>query len=444
MRKSNAIKLFVVLAPLLLGFQNCSESKFDFQESPATGIVDQQSTDVTPTPTLPPDTEPTPTPNPTPTPTPVLPTPTPSPTPGTNYREPFTVSPRTSYPKVDILFVVDESASMSVIIERVFDSFETLSKSVWATEARMAVTNMYPADVPSIGPVDYTLPYREKATLTRSGTHYSPGFMRLVTASTIADYKAGFPSNPNFPQAGCNKEWMLPGDQDGGGKSCLRAAVQINQSAIGTEAGAISLKQMIEKSTANSKKLFQDGALVNVVFISDTHEPGSDYFGHPGAAARTPTYAEIKAAAMANNSTIQDVKISGFVPVPPTGDPLLTGLRVLGPVPATLADSKISSEEVNGFSYIPLIKASGGIATHAGQPSFSGMIKEFVDDLGVPQDVIVVLAHTATKINSVVLNGVTLSPADYSLGADHKSVVIKKSVTVPPSSSLMVDYDGEP
>lgn len=187
----------------------------------------------------------------------------------------------TPIPVADYLFVIDESVSMRHVMRHVRKGFASLRrKDVFPTGARVAVLYTTPAD-----PTDLSAPYPAQ---TRVGADtLVPGFLDLVDGPRIAAYVAAAPKKyaARFKHPGCTA-WFAPTDKNAEGTSCLQAALQVPLLPGRFEAGLVALDQWLDKSAGTPR--FRSGAAVNVVFVSDTHDPGADVDqdrAHPEAAA---------------------------------------------------------------------------------------------------------------------------------------------------------------
>lgn len=339
------------------------------------------------------------------------------------------------YPKADILFVVDESISMNTVIQQVRQGFVSVSQQAYPGDSKIAVMNMSPAYVNADSSINFSQPFVTKV----SGLAHQPGFLKLVSRAGIQNYKNQIPADAaKFPLPGCAAQWFQPQDTDASGANCLLGATQLALQPIGVEAGIVSLFQMAKRQTSLGAKLFRDRALVNVVYVSDTHDPGAGYYDQPGAYATIPTLAQLKTVILANNPSILDLKINGIVPLPTAGSLLLTGLNVVGTLPSS---SSVSGESTNGFSYLNLIKESGGVALHPIGQSWNTASAAIVADLGKPTDLIIRLTYPAKSIIKVIVQAQVIAPADYELKSDGVTLIVKKSAGVPAIAQVSVEYE---
>ena len=326
-------------------------------------------------------------------------------------------TPSAQHPDVDILFVVDESSSMNSILTEVRAGLESTSLIDFPQNTKIAFTNMAPAALDDQGEILFSQSY-VRNQLAESIPFY-PGFMKLVSETSIANFLAQ-PDLPagllaNFSEPGCG-EWFSPGETNRNGVSCIEAASQIALTGTGIEAGVVSLYQLTQGFTQRGKKLFRDGSVANVVFISDTHDAGGGYYGRSRAYSEMPSVDELKSTILANNSNIADVKFSGIVPVPEQGNPLLSGLNTIGELALTLEDVEdLSGEQLNDFSYLDFIKETGGVAVHAQNSNWTQAMEQLIRTTGTTSRPLLDLGQSCVSIESLELDGVLIPASDYRL-----------------------------
>lgn len=341
-----------------------------------------------------------------------------------NGEKTFTITTDTEkrYPS-DVLFVVDESVSMDAILDRVKQGFSDAAVHSYPASTRLAVMNMAPAKLNGNIP-DFSTAFVNAADGYVAG---QPGFVQMVTRSRIASFKTNFPSRAAaFTETGCEKEWFSPEDKDANGVACLIGASQIALQGIGTETGVVSLKQMILRATTQKRTLFRTDAALTVIFVSDTHDPGSSYYGKAGAEAAIPTFAAMKALIYKHQPALKGLQFNAIVPLPMAGNAALSGVRVIGALPANASEENVSGEGTYGYSYLKLVAASGGSAMHVAKNSWNEAITEMVKGIGVLQTPIVTLPDVATEILTVKVNGVVLQTSDFVLQADGKTIQIPR------------------
>ncbi len=170
-------------------------------------------------------------------------------------------------PKVDYLFVVDNSISMLNIINLVNSGFQAiLNQNVFSPDSRVAVMSTMIAAANSFAVTGLGI---ERYT----GIDFEPGFLDFVNKDAIVKYRLQSPDNAaKWLMDGCEQKWFKPSDQDDAGNYCLTAALQSTYSALGAEPGIHAFEQLLLKNAATA--VFRPNALVNVIFVSDTHDPG--------------------------------------------------------------------------------------------------------------------------------------------------------------------------
>lgn len=184
---------------------------------------------------------------------------------GDERMETFVLGGASTSPLADYLFVVDGSVSMNKVLGRFDRGVRSLSaEGVFPERARIAVMNTTPAN-----PADLSQPH--PVVGSKHHVRQSPGFLKLVDAEGLAAYAAAFPKmKQRMPEPGC-AAWFGPGDTNANGVPCLVAHAQVDLQPVVAEAGLTAVKQWIERAEA---PVFRPGANVNVIFISDTHDPG--------------------------------------------------------------------------------------------------------------------------------------------------------------------------
>lgn len=177
----------------------------------------------------------------------------------------FTFGGATRNEVVDILFVLDNSVSMRPVLAKVRDALLALDHESFPPETRIAFTSTVPAKSDHLDRPHQDLRKR-KAML------HDPGFARLVSRESIARSREAHPATADrFPLEGCDA-WFRPGDTNADNISCMLVHSITSQLAMEAEAGLTAVDQMMARNLG--KPTFRPGASVNVVFISDTHDPG--------------------------------------------------------------------------------------------------------------------------------------------------------------------------
>jgi hypothetical protein len=319
----------------------------------------------------------------------------------------------------DILFVIDDSSSMNSILSKIKSGIASLQNVTFPQSTKMAVTYMSPDRYASDNSITFGSPWFGLALGT-------PGHLQLVNSQTIQTFLE-IPksetdlSNRSFPLSGCTQNWFSPNETNSRNESCLSSAMQTPLYSTGVEAGAVSLFQMIELFSQKQSRLFREKANVNIIFISDTHEPGANYWGKTGAPASPYTLDQMKSAIIANSSDLSSIKFSGVLPVPSIGSMFLEGLRVLGEIPATEADSQVSGELLYDFAYLPFIKGTNGVITHPVSEDWSQLTEELMKDSIKPGAVIVEVQDSIYELQSVLVNDQPLELTTVTVSLDRKS-----------------------
>lgn len=383
-----ALSVVFLIAPLLLGFQNCSKANFDAQpvlvdslNQEGELLIDPETGEMT-----------------------------------------FLIRSDTElrYP-TDVLFVIDESVSMNQIANEVRNGFASLAKSAYPPNTRLAVTNMMPATL-SAGSFQFAVPFKNTAEVADQ-----PGYLRLVSKNGLASFRAKHPSFASvMPIPGCANSWFGPEDKDESGIPCLIGAAQISQIATGVEAGVISLKHLIKKAQSQNAKLFRKDVNLTVIFVSDTHDPGANYYGKPGAESAIPSYAGMKNLLYAYEPSLKGLKFNAIVPLPRASNAALSGVNVIGALPVTAAEEVVGAEETHGYSYLKFVAGSGGSAMHIAKNNWGDAIAQMVKDIGVLQVPVIKLGAIATQILEVKVNGVVLTEGQYTLQSDQQTLQIPR------------------
>ncbi|MCB9693634.1 MAG: hypothetical protein H6736_17615 [Alphaproteobacteria bacterium] len=166
---------------------------------------------------------------------------------------------------VDYLFVLDDSVSMKAVIERVRKALLELDRERWPAEARVAFMTTLPGQPGRLSRPHPTVEHRHSA-------RFSPGFLKLVSEEGFAAARNKVPGmERKLRHPGCDA-WFRPGDTNVEGLPCMVAHTQTAMAAYQAEAGLVAVDQWLDKNAGTP--VFRPGASVNVVFVSDTHDPG--------------------------------------------------------------------------------------------------------------------------------------------------------------------------
>jgi hypothetical protein len=301
---------------------------------------------------------------------------------------------------VDYLFVVDGSSSMQRILGRVLDGFEALSDSdVFPSDTRIAVMNTMPADPahrdrlhPAAPPLDWLA--------------FEPGFGHLIDGHRIELFRQVAPVRvaERFPHDGCDA-WFRPTDRNADGVPCLVANTQLALFPVGIEAGLLALQQRIQVD----RPVFRTGAAVNVVIVSDTHDPGvpGDHPFFAELVARRPSFADIERSALRR----QD----------------LASFRMHAVAPAEVCSAEDWSAA--GPVYFEAAHSSGGEildVCDATPDEYIDLVRRIATNGAIPQRAVIPLVSNSlssgAEIDEVLVGG---QPAAFTLSADGQAVLLQ-------------------
>ena len=178
-------------------------------------------------------------------------------------------------PEVDYLFVIDNSVSMNRILDQVNKGFKSIleEEGIFSNNSRVAVMNTMIGQLPREGGV-LTTPSAHVRTYP--GIDLEPGFLSLVDEQSYLEY-INSPDVPQdlknkWPLKACQNAWFNPTALHEDGHFCFEAATQISATALIIEAGIKAFEQLLDRNL--DTPIFRDDAIVNVIFVSDTHDPG--------------------------------------------------------------------------------------------------------------------------------------------------------------------------
>jgi len=305
-------------------------------------------------------------------------------------RESFLFGGGARSPVSDYLFVVDNSVSMKKIIGDFRAGFAGLASvdNPFPEKAHIAVMSTLPARLDDLKRLNPAV-HRSRAL------HRDPGFLRLVDRRGIQVYRrmAGEAVGKRFAADGC-APWFAPTDNNNLGIPCIVAHTQIGLTAVDTEAGLTALFQMLEKH--RGRALFRRGAAVNVVFVSDTHDPGlSRVRTRSEIELETwrPGYPELKALAERDN--------------------VMASFRLHAIAPATEC---VERWEHLGASYYQAADDSGGVTLDiCTARDYTAVIRAIAEIGSIPQDPLFPLGRPAEDVLSVQVDG---KPVNYSVVGD--------------------------
>jgi hypothetical protein len=294
---------------------------------------------------------------------------------------------------VDYLFVMDNSCSMGEIITKTTAGFAEVvnsSDDVFPKKSRISVMSTMPAD-----PNDLS----KALTDSYNGVEKEPGFLALVDEDRIASYRNDVPSKAKkWKLDGCDA-WFEPSEKNANGDSCLTAHTQQSYECINHEAGATALAQFMEKQ--GNKRTFRKGAIVNVIFVSDTHDPGSK---NKDLLASRPDADKLIEAIEESNS-VAGVKFHALAP-----------------------ESACTGEGMYDLFYYDLVGFTQGVkADPCKTNDYTKPIADIVESSSTVENPKFVLSKPAKKIIAVYVDGKKYSK--YDLASDDQSITLKSIVT---------------
>lgn len=241
---------------------------------------------------------------------------------------------------------------------------------------------------------------------------FEPGFLDFYHKAARDLFLEKRPeSAAKYPLAGCQDRWFAPTDKDENGELCIKAAFQSENSCTQTEAGLLAFQQLLEKN--KGKPIFRSGAIVNVIFVSDTHGPGI-----VGADADLLRSHHLSPEAL-KTQVLKDNNIAGFK------------VHAIAPQ----GGNQCSSEQFGSGIYNDLAAYFGGKVVHCGgEVDYEGFMKDMVTISKVADFAVYKLDTKAKKIIEVSLDGV---PTE-----DYVFDPVANTITFPniaPGSSVEVD-----
>jgi hypothetical protein len=279
----------------------------------------------------------------------------------------------------DFLFVVDNSSSMENVIERVRRGFAALAKdNPFPAKSRIAVMGTLPGKE-----FDRARPHR--AVRSASKLAHDPGFLSLIDAERVGLYRVLMPEIADqFAIDGCASAWFKPTDVNSAGVPCIVAHTQTGMQDVRVEAGLTALKQMLLRD--GDEPLFRPGAAVNVIFVSDTHDPGANPNKQDilELVQMRPDYAELKAL-LEKNSTVASFRLHAIAPKSQCSE----NWREIGPV------------------YFDAVDASGGKGLDVcTSEDYAQLIRDIAQTGSVPTRAVFPLGKRAEDVEFVEVDGV--------------------------------------
>jgi hypothetical protein len=294
----------------------------------------------------------------------------------------------------DVLFVVDNSISMRAVLDQVQDGFDALTEEgLFPPRTHIAVTSTTPLSPRNL---EDPHPSVRLASVVRS----DPGFAGLVDAARLDTFRAlnGEGIQERMPLPGCSA-WFeptarVPGMPD---VTCLAAHTQIAETPHGVEAGLVALNMLL----TTGKVSFRPGASVNVVFVSDTHDPGvgPDDPGYEGLLALRPDAKRLGERLMNGGAA---------------------GFRIHAIAPAT----DCSEEPWTGTSYFDAAQATGGLSLDvctSTPDDYVALAQRIAKEGARPQRPVVALSAQAHEVDEVLLDGARVG---FTVAGSGKSVIL--------------------
>jgi hypothetical protein len=281
----------------------------------------------------------------------------------------LTIEPNTNMP-VDYLFVVDNSTSMESIIHRMQRGFKEIAeRGEFPKTAKIGVisTSVDEASKPGSKIV---------------------GYKALANRASIA--RSERTNKGTYP--GCENGWFSPSDKDARNQYCLTSATEFKLYGTKFEAGLSAVDNLFEAH--KSQQLFRKGALVNVVFFSDTHDVGAprknitNKASYDSLVARRNAYTVNGFLEKARQgSSISSIKFHGVVPQSPRG--------------------ACGNDEANPsvYSYSKLIEASDGKQVHCSENDYVSFISGMVQNSKVASKIVKLPDDFAGEIAEVKIDG---------------------------------------
>jgi hypothetical protein len=311
----------------------------------------------------------------------------------------------------DFLFVVDPSISMHNVLQQVDAGFLALSESeVFPTKSRIAVMSTTPIRTAGTSAKEWLAKKKIDSPFARAphssvrnfpAVAFMPGLGGLVDHEAILRFRTHAP--PDLAVAwemdGCSA-WFRPDDKNATDENCLLAHTQSVLTPLRAEAGLVALDQMVK---ASDGLVFRPGAQVNVIFVSDTHDPG---VANPERSASTAALAALTPDPLALEKTL--VTTQG-----------VAGVRFHAIAPATECGELWSPA---GATYYRAADATGGIhADVCTVGDYAPVIRRIVELGAIPEAPVLALGQPAEAIEEVRVDG---RPTGFTVVGDSRAVAV--------------------
>ncbi len=281
---------------------------------------------------------------------------------------------------IHYLLVIDNSSSMTEIIQRVRSGLSAVIASKgFPVGSVMGVMNTVPGDP------DRDFSVWHKHAVSYEDSHLEPGFLSLVNADSIRLFRQS--NGPEDRKArwaldGCSA-WFSPLDAN-----CMNAHTQNTLHGTLIEAGVHALAHAMQK--AGNEDFFNPGANVNVVFISDTHDPGASSPTLEGTHPST----QALVALMEQNSKIASVRFHALVPI----------------------EQQCNSELLWGKKYLEYVSGTNGVSAHmCDLEDYTSFFAAMVDSSENLAEAVFTIPATTLTVSEVSINGQKLEPASYTV-----------------------------
>jgi len=321
--------------------------------------------------------------------------------------ETFEIDSRVASPQADYLFVVDSSVSMIGILKDVRAGIRSLGDDGFPPGTRIAVMTTTPAALNGSGE-----PF--PAVLDKDEARVDPGFQKLIDGQGLVTWKNARAAE-KFTSEGCDGGWFSPSDKNDNGVPCVLAITTISLYQANAEAGLVAVKQFLQ--SRGDEPLFRDGAAANIVFISDTHDPGM-----PAGPARDalieirPDWSELQSLVGQAN--------------------VVSSLRVHAIAPKTQCVEGEAWDDI-GPSYFEVAKASGGqVFDVCTTRDYSAVLRDVTRFGSLPQHGVLTLENPAAEVVGVEVDG---KPVSFSVKREGR--VVRLDGRLPEgTSSVKVSY----
>jgi hypothetical protein len=331
------------------------------------------------------------------------------------HREVFDAGADTRSPVADFLFVLDDSSSMDTIVDRVNQAFVALSEAdAFPAHSRIAVMSTLPGN-------DADLSQVSRAVDGYVGIGEEPGFLSLVDREGIERYRAHRrKGSARFALDGCDA-WFAPSDTNAAGFPCLVAHTQVAGRGVLVEAGLTAFDQMLWKQAGTP--IFRDGAAVNVIFVSDTQDPGvapsnKSWPRAKGLVRERPTYADLR----------DDVAI----------DNVVASFRIHAIAPAR----SCTAEDWTGLGtpYQDAARESGGqILDICTADDYAPLIRAIAEDGGRVTEPVFALDRRADAVRSVTVDG---TPVPWHVARGGRAVSLDDGAIGDGKHRVVVEYQA--